>query len=91
VAHLIPRTDVLDLFPATPFLRKVAYRALRLLPPPQPRLYGFVLGLDLEGNVVENLQDPSGASGMITSAREIDGTLLLGNFVADALLRLPLP
>lgn len=91
VAHFIPRTAVLDLFPATPFLRTVAYRALRLLPAPHPRQYGFVLGLDLEGTVVANLQDPSGASGMITSAREIDGTLLLGNFIHDALLRLPLP
>jgi sugar lactone lactonase YvrE len=91
VAHFIPRTSLLDLFPATPFLRTVVYRALRLLPTPDPPRYGFVLGLDLAGNVVANLQDPSGGTGMLTSAREIDGALVLGNFATSSLLRLPLP
>ena len=91
VAHFIPRTATLDLFPETPFMRKVVYRALRLLPQPPLTHYGFVLGLDLDGNVVANLQDPTAGFPMITSARELDGELLLGSFIASSLGRLPLP
>ncbi len=91
VAHFIPRTATLDVFPQTPFMRKVLYRALRLLPRPSLAHYGFVIGLDLDGNVVANLQDPAAGFPMITSAREFEGELLLGSFLAPSLGRLPLP
>ena len=65
------------------------------LPPflrPKGERHAFVLGLDLEGNIVANLQDPSRRCyAPITSAREFDGFLYLGSLERDALGRIPIP
>ena len=54
--------------------------------------YGFVLGLDVNGRVVENLQDPTGMYyDTITSVQEHDGMLYLGSVAQDAIGRLPVP
>jgi hypothetical protein len=56
------------------------------------REYGFVLGLDLNGKVVHNLQDPSGKfASHVTSAYEYDGMLYLGNISDKAIYRIPVP
>jgi sugar lactone lactonase YvrE len=91
VAHFMPRVAQLESFPASPFARKVLFRLLALLPEPPPPRYGFVLGLDLDGNVVHNLQDPAGRFAMVTSANEFGGELFLGSFVMPALARLRVP
>jgi sugar lactone lactonase YvrE len=91
VAHFMPRAAELEQFSGSPFIRTVLFRVLTLLPQAPPPRYGFVLGLDLEGNVVHNLQDPEGEFTMITSANEIGGTLYLGSFLMPALGRFPVP
>jgi hypothetical protein len=54
--------------------------------------YGFVLGLDPNGHVVDNLQDPTGMYyDTITSVHEHDGMLYLGSFAQDAIGRMPVP
>jgi hypothetical protein len=56
------------------------------------RGYGFVLGLDLEGKVVHNLQDPSGKfASHVTSAYEYRRKLYLGNISDTAVYRIPVP
>ncbi len=58
---------------------------------PKPARYGAVLGFDAEGNVVENLQDPSGSYAQVTGAREHDGWLYLASLTEDSVARLPYP
>ena len=53
---------------------------------------GFVIGLDMEGNVIHNLQDPSSAyASHVTGAREYEGVLYMGSTDAIAILSLPAP
>jgi sugar lactone lactonase YvrE len=59
--------------------------------PPVAENYGFVLGIDLEGRVIYNLQDPSASFSQITSVQEHGGMLYLGSLVEDAIGRLPVP
>ena len=58
LALVTPRDATLDKLLPHPFLRKAVWR----LPPflrPAPKRYSFVLGLDMDGRVVENLQNNS--------------------------------
>jgi sugar lactone lactonase YvrE len=89
VAIVSPRKPDIDRIYAMPFLRKMIVR----LPPsmlPKATRVGFVLGLDQDGNVIHNLQDPSGKYAQITTAREYGGYLYLGSIVEDAICRLAL-
>ena len=55
---------------------------------PKPIDYGFILGLDEEGNIVTNLQDPSGATlREITSVEEHEGNLYIGSLSNDRIGR----
>jgi sugar lactone lactonase YvrE len=91
VAHFLPRSGVTEMFADKPLARKAVYRLQRLLPEGEPTLHGFILGLDLDGNVVANLQDTTGHVGFTTSANEYDGHLYIGSFVMPALARVPVP
>ena len=91
VALLLPRDTLVDnLLLPRPFLRKVVVRLPEFLHP-IPEDYGFVLGLDIKGNVIHNLQDPSGAYAQICSITEHDGMLYLGSFAEDSIGRVPVP
>jgi sugar lactone lactonase YvrE len=85
-----PRVAALDLLSRHPLLRKVVLR-LPLWIQPQPERRAFVLGIDEQGSVVENLQDPSpGCFAPVTSAREHAGFLYLGSLETEAVGRVPL-
>ncbi len=90
LALATPRNSQLDNLHPHPWLKKLAVK----LPPfmqPQPVRYGFVLGLDEQGKVVANLQDPSGEHLYeITSVEESRGSLLLGTLTGDRIGRLEL-
>lgn len=85
-----PRDPSVDALLSQPFLRKIIVRLPQALWP-AATAYGFVLGLDMEGSVVHNLQDPSGSYAQITSVQEHEGMLYLGSIVEDAVGRLPVP
>lgn len=86
-----PRNEALDALLPRPFLRKIALRLPRALQPLPPR-HGIVLGLDLDGRVIHNLQDRGeDAYAPITSAREHDGWLYLGSLSEDAVARIRVP
>jgi hypothetical protein len=86
-----PRLSDVDniMFPR-PFLRKITMRLPESMLPVAEN-YGFVLGIDLEGRVIYNLQDPSASFSQITSVQEHGGMLYLGSLVEDAIGRLPVP
>jgi sugar lactone lactonase YvrE len=74
-----------------PFLRKVLWR-LPFLFASSSTGEGHVLGLDLNGNILHNLQDPDGESlSDTTSAIEHLGMLYIGSWSADGLGCMPVP
>jgi len=91
VALFAPRIPALDALAPYPFLRKLMLRfpsALR----PKAQPYALVLGVDFDGNVVANLQDPSpGCFAPITGVTEHDGFLYLGSLHQREIARLPVP
>lgn len=78
VAIANPRNDLLDKMLPYPFLRKVVHRLPDAVQP-APVRYGFVLGINEKGEIIENLQDPQGGFAPITSAKEMNGYLYLGS------------
>ncbi|HRQ63759.1 MAG TPA: SMP-30/gluconolactonase/LRE family protein [Xanthomonadaceae bacterium] len=89
LALFSPRLPLLDRLAGYPFLRKIVVRIPRFLQP-QPNAHGHVMALDSRGRVLADLQDPTGAYPMTTSALEFDGMLYVGSLVAPALARLSL-
>jgi sugar lactone lactonase YvrE len=86
-----PARQTLDPLLPRPFMRKLILRLPESLRP-APTPFGFVLGLDTDGKVRHNLQDPTGESyDEITSVTEHSGMLYLGSIVEDSIGRLPVP
>ena len=88
VALANPRNAALDAVLPYPFLRKVLDRLPLWLQPQEVR-YGLLLGLNLEGQVVETRQDPAGTFAPVTSVEEVGGMLYLGSLSDTAWARLP--
>jgi sugar lactone lactonase YvrE len=79
LALVTPRDNTLDKLLPHPFLRKIIYRLPKFIQP-APKRYSFVLALDLNGKVVENLQNPAaGCYAEIANAVEHNGTLYFGS------------
>jgi sugar lactone lactonase YvrE len=92
LALVTPRDEVFDtkLLPH-PFLRKVVFRLPKFLQP-APKRYSFVLALDANGKVLDNLQNGApDCYAEIANVVERDGTLYFGsigeNTVGKFLLR----
>lgn len=88
VAYASPRAAFEKLLPY-PFLRKVFWRlgpAVR----PAPVVYGMVAQYDREGRLMQQMQDPEGATGITTDARVIGGALYIGLLEGPYAVRLPL-
>lgn len=74
-----------------PLLRKIVWRIPGFLSDASTG-QGYVLALDLEGNVIHTLQDLTGETYPdTTSVVEHDGWLYLGSFTADGIGRIPVP
>jgi hypothetical protein len=87
LALVTPRDQTLDKLLPHPFLRKVVARLPKLLQP-APKRYGFVLGLDPNGRVVENLQDGSAdCYAQIANAVERQDSLYFGSIGESAVGR----
>ena len=91
VAIVAPRDALLDqLLPGSPYLRTVVAKLPAFLQP-RPKKHAFVLGLDLDGKVVANLQYAGAdAYAPITSVRESGPWLYFGSLTYPAIGRLPL-
>jgi sugar lactone lactonase YvrE len=91
LALVTPRDTTLDKLLPHPFLRKVVYRLPKLLQP-APKRYSFVLGLDMNGKVVENLQNPAAdCYAEIANAVEHNGALYFGSIGESTVGRFRLP
>jgi hypothetical protein len=74
-----------------PFLRKLLLRLPDLLKPEQKRI-GYVLGLNLDGEVVHNLQDPKGDKyAEISSVIEHEGIRYLGSISENSIGSIAVP
>lgn len=83
IAVASPRDALLDKLSPHPRTRKyIANLPKPLLPAPKP--YGMVIGIDANGKVLKNLQDPKGPFSPITSIQEENGVLYLGSLTASA-------
>jgi hypothetical protein len=66
-----------------PFLRAASFRLPHvLLPVPKP--YGHALAFNEQGQVLADLQDPSGRYPEVTGITEVKGTLYVHSLVAPA-------
>lgn len=90
VALFAPRDALFDRLGPIPFLRTMVAR-LPLSWLPDGARQGFVLGLDLDGKVVEQYRYAGpGAFGPVTSVRQYDGMLYLGSLDDTAIGKIPL-
>ncbi len=91
LALVNPRNVFIDWMLERPSLRKIVARLpLTWFAGAAPR-YGFVLGMDTDGNVLHALQDPSGRTyGGISCVVRQDDTLYFGSLLEDAIGRLSL-
>ncbi|MGB9179385.1 MAG: SMP-30/gluconolactonase/LRE family protein [Pyrinomonadaceae bacterium] len=91
LALVTPRDSKLDGVLPKPFLRKIFLRLPSFMQP-APKRYAFVLGLDRDGRVTQNLQDPSdGCYAQIANVVERDGKLYFGSIGESSVGRLTLP
>ena len=90
LALVTPRQALFDRLLPHPFLRKVVYRLPKSLQP-APQRYSFVLGLDTQGRVIDNLQNPSSdCYAQIANVIEHNNTLYFGSIGEDTLGRFSL-
>lgn len=90
LALVTPRQALFDRLLPRPFLRKVVYRLPKALQP-APQRYSFVLGIDTQGHVVENLQNgSSGCYAQIANVVERNDTLYFGSIGEDTIGRFAL-
>jgi sugar lactone lactonase YvrE len=91
LALVTPRDQTLDKLLPYPLLRKMVLRLPNFLQP-APKRYGFVLGLDATGRIVENLQDGSPECyAQIANVVERDGFLYFGSIGESTVGRFKLP
>lgn len=90
VALVTPRQALFDKILPHPFLRKVVFRLPKFLQP-APERYSFVVALDGQGRVVENLQNGSSdCYAQIANVVERDGKLYFGSIGEDTIGRFTL-
>lgn len=78
VAIISPRDATLDATMPYPFVRKVIARLPEFLKP-KPQNYACVLGINREGEVIHNFQDPNGKFAQISCVTEQNGKLYFGS------------
>ncbi|MEP1209906.1 MAG: SMP-30/gluconolactonase/LRE family protein [Rhizobiaceae bacterium] len=84
-----PRNRLMDALSGQPFLRKAIMRLPDALKP-APTRYGFVLRMGPAGEVIETLQDPSGAYALTTGAASLpDGRTAITSLTEKRLGILP--
>ena len=90
LALVTPRQGLFDKLLPHPFLRKIVYRLPKALQP-APERYSFVVALNGQGRIVENLQNGSSdCYAQIANVLERDGKLYFGSIGEDTVGRFSL-
>jgi sugar lactone lactonase YvrE len=90
LALVTPRQAMFDRMQPYPFMRKMVMRLPKFVQP-APQRYSFVLGLDPQGRIIQNLQNGSpDCFAEISNVVEHNGTLYFGSIGEDTLGRYPL-
>ncbi|MBU6950229.1 SMP-30/gluconolactonase/LRE family protein [Hahella sp. HN01] len=90
IALIAPRNGILDFIHSFPWLKSRMSKLPEALQP-QAERYGFVLGMNEQGEVLHNLQDPEGERlHTITSVEQVGDILLFGTLTGDRIGRLSL-
>lgn len=89
LAMISPRSKVVDRLSYYPKLRQMILRLPKFMQPDAKR-YTFALGLNQNGDVIYNLQDPNGRFAFNSSVKEFDGVLYFGSLKESAIGRLAL-
>lgn len=84
VAFASPRLASFDKILPYPFVRHIIARLPKFLQPKAVH-FGMVLGIDADGNIVYNLQDPSGGFGEITSVQQYGDQLFIGSLYENGI------
>ena len=79
------RSPELEGLAGKPWLRKLLQRMPAWVREQKLERNAWVLGLDTEGHVVHNLQDPAGSYGPVTSVIEANGRLYFGSIGTTAI------
>jgi sugar lactone lactonase YvrE len=91
LALATPRQPLFDRLLPHPFLRKIVARLPKFLQP-APQRYSFVLALDTQGLVIDNLQNNSpGCYAQIANVVERNGALYFGSIGEDTIGRFRFP
>jgi YD repeat-containing protein len=90
LALFTTRNPMADTLAPYPLLRRVLWRLPKSIMP-KAKPYSFVLGLDTNGQVIHNLQGPTGIVAPVTSVNEFNGTLYLGSVEDSAVGRIAAP
>ena len=91
VALPSPRVPALEGLAGLPWLRRVLFRIPAAIRDPKPGRMAWVLGMDTEGRVVHNLQDPASAYGPVNSVLASGGRLYFGSIASSAIGWAPAP
>lgn len=91
VALPSPRVPALERMAGMPWLRRMLFHIPAPIRDPRPGRMAWVLGLDTEGRVVRNLQDPSGAYGSVNSVLRFGGRLYFGSIETKTIGWAPAP
>jgi sugar lactone lactonase YvrE len=87
IALVSPRNAVLDGLSDWPFVRRIVQRLPAFLRPAAVP-YGHIVAINADGEVVEDLQDPTGGYPLNTGVTEATDYLYIGSLVPPAIGRL---
>lgn len=90
VALVSPRQADLDDISSQPAIKNLVAKLPEWMQPAAVH-YGFVLGLDGDGKVVYNLQDPSGKYAEITSVQQFGDEIFLGSLFENGVAKWRIP
>ncbi len=86
-----PRDPMVDKLAPYPWIRKIIQRIPEFMHPAIIK-YGFVLGLNQNGEIIHNLQEPSGKPYSVITSVQAEGNMLyLGSLKEKAIGRIPVP
>ena len=91
VAIPSPRNSAFENLAGRPWLRNVVQRLPARLREQEVGRTAWVLALNTEGQIVHNLQDPTGSYGPVTSVTESNGRLYFGSIGTAAIGWVPAP